>query len=152
MGIRCAMPREHVSWSLNPIKTVIKDHLTVRNVFPLLYCPVVLSHFSPASVKTDRAVRIQQTNQVKVNLSSINQSINRKVYNESLRLIDWFNPWSEKLPHGDDFRVGPKSDRTPRDNTLLLHNVLGLYLLRKKVFKDFTIKKKYNLLMKSVKL
>ena len=23
-------------------------------------------------------------------------------------LIDWFNPPSEKLPHGDDFRVGPK--------------------------------------------
>ena len=41
-----------------------------------------------------------------------------KVYNESLRLIDWFNPPSEKLPHGDDFRVGPKSDRTPQDNTL----------------------------------
>ena len=40
------------------------------------------------------------------------------VYNESLRLIDWFNPSSEKLPHGDDFRVGPKSDWTPRDNTV----------------------------------
>ena len=38
----------------------------------------------------------------------VNQSINPKVYNESLRLIDWFNPPSEKLPHGDDFRVGPK--------------------------------------------
>ena len=34
-------------------------------------------------------------------------------------LIDWFNPPSKKLPHGDDFRVGPKSDRTPRDNTVL---------------------------------
>ena len=34
-------------------------------------------------------------------------------------LIDWFNPPSEKLPHGDDFRVGPKSDRTPRDKTVL---------------------------------
>ena len=41
-----------------------------------------------------------------------------KVYNGSLRLIDWFNPLSEKLPHGDDFRVGPKSDWTPRDNTV----------------------------------
>ena len=37
---------------------------------------------------------------------------------QSLRLIDWFNPPSEKLPHGDDFRVGPKSDWTPRDNTV----------------------------------
>ena len=56
------------------------------------------------------------------------QSINQpKVSNESLRLIDWFNPPSEKLPHGDDFRVGPKSDRTPRDNTVIcwhsLHTV-----------------------------
>ena len=40
------------------------------------------------------------------------------VYNESLRLIDWFNPTSEKLSHGDNFRVGPKSDRTPRDKTV----------------------------------
>ena len=32
-------------------------------------------------------------------------------------MIDWFNPPSEKLPHGDDFRVGPKSNRTLRDNT-----------------------------------
>ena len=29
-----------------------------------------------------------------------------KIYSESLRLIDWFNTLSEKLPHGDDFRVG----------------------------------------------
>ena len=48
----------------------------------------------------------------------INQSINRKVYDTSLRLIDWFNPPLEKLPHGDDFRVGLKSDRTPWDNTV----------------------------------
>ena len=42
------------------------------------------------------------------------------VYNENLRLIDWFNPPSEKLPHGDDFRVGPKSDRTLRDNAVFI--------------------------------
>ena len=76
----------------------------------LLYHPVMLSHFSPAPVKTDRAAPIQSTNQVKVDFSSINQSINREVSNESLGLIDWFSPPSEKLPHGDDFRVGPKSD------------------------------------------
>ena len=45
----------------------------------------------------------------------VNQSINRKLYNESPRLIDWFNLPSEKLPHGDDIRLGPKSDRTPPD-------------------------------------
>ena len=28
------------------------------------------------------------------------------------------DPPSEKLPHGDNFRVGPKSDRTQRDNTV----------------------------------
>ena len=31
------------------------------------------------------------------------------VYNESLRLIGWFNPPSEKLSHRGDFRVGSKS-------------------------------------------
>ena len=82
------------------------------------YCIILLCHSGPAPVKTDRAVRLQQTNQVKVNLSSINQSIKRKVHNESLRLIDWFNPPSEKLPHGDDFRVSPKRDSTWRDNTV----------------------------------
>ena len=41
-----------------------------------------------------------------------------KGYNASLSLIDWFNPPSEKLPQGDDFRVGPESDWTPRDNTV----------------------------------
>ena len=89
----------------------------------LFCCPAMLSHFSPAPVKTDRAVRIQLTNQVKVNFI-FNQSINQpKGYNESLRLIDWFNPLSEKLPHGDDFRVGRKSDRTPRDNTVIVDRV-----------------------------
>ena len=34
-----------------------------------------VSRFSPAPVKTDHAVRIQSTNQVKINLSSIKQSI-----------------------------------------------------------------------------
>ena len=33
-------------------------------------------------------------------------------------MIDWLNSPSEKLPHGDDFRVGPKSDGAPRDNTV----------------------------------
>ena len=60
----------------------------------ILHCPAVFGHFSPAPAKTDCAVRIQ--------------SINRKIYNESLRLIDWFNPPWEKLPQGDDFRVGSK--------------------------------------------
>ena len=63
----------------------------------------MLSRFGPAPVKTDQAVRIQQANQVRLTI---------KVYNESLGLIDWFNPPSEKSPHGDNFRVGPKSDST----------------------------------------
>ena len=57
----------------------------------------------------------------------VNQSINPKVYSESLRLIDWCNPPSEKLPHGDDFRVGPKSDGTPRDKTVNLF-IIDLFL------------------------
>ena len=85
---------------------------------------VVCVRPSPTPVKTDRAVRIQETNQVKVNSSSINQSINWEVYNESLRLIGWFDPLSEKLPHGDDFRVGPNSDQTPRDNTVSLKDMM----------------------------
>ena len=42
----------------------------------------------PAPVKTDRAVWIQQTNQVKVNLSSINQSIKRFTIKFYAWLID----------------------------------------------------------------
>ena len=79
-----------------------------------LYCPVVFGHFSPAPVKGGT----NPTNQSSQSWLILNQSINRKVYNDSLRLIDWFNPPSEILPHGDDFRMGPKSDRTPRDNTV----------------------------------
>ena len=43
-------------------------------------------------------------------------------------LIDWFNPPLEKLPHGDDFRVGPKSDRTPWDHTV--HDLCDLVVGR----------------------
>ena len=71
-----------------------------------LYCPAIFSHISPAPVKRDCVVRICT-------------DVWLEVYNEGLRLIDWFNPPSEKLPHGDDFRVRPKGDRTPRDNTVL---------------------------------
>ena len=51
-------------------------------------------------------------------LSSVNQTINWEIYNESLRLIDWLNPPSEKLPHGDDFRVDLKREGTPRNKTV----------------------------------
>ena len=61
---------------------------------------------------------INQSNDQSIN-QSIDQSIDQNVYNESLGLIDWFNPPLEKLSQGDDFRVGPKSDRTPQDNTLI---------------------------------
>ena len=56
-----------------------------------------------------RIVRYESNKLIKSKLTyrqSINQS-NPKAYNASLRLIDWFNPLSEKLPHGDDFRVSP---------------------------------------------
>ena len=79
----------------------------------------MLSHFSPAPIK--QIVRYESNQPIKSKLTyrqSINQSINRKVYNGSLRLIDWLNPLSEKLPHGDDFRVGPKTNRTTQDNTV----------------------------------
>ena len=83
----------------------------------LLLCyPVMLSHFSPAPVK--QIARYESNKPIKSKLT-YRQSINRKFHNKSLRLIDWFNPPSEKLPHGDDFRVGPESDRTPRDNTVV---------------------------------
>ena len=49
-----------------------------------LYYPLLLSHFSPALVKTDRAVQIQYTNQVQIDWPSIKQS----TY-ESPRSIDW---------------------------------------------------------------
>ena len=72
--------------------------------------------------------------------------MNQKAYNESLRLIDWFNPPSEKLPHGDDLRVGPKSDRTPRDNTAYNSLYIEKYVdltgnfERKKLFKMFALR------------
>ena len=74
-------------------------------------CPAVFGHFSPAPPPPPRKNRLCGTN--------LHGFVIIKVYNGSLRLIDWFNPPSEKLPHGDDFRVGPKSDRTPRDNAVL---------------------------------
>ena len=61
-----------------------------------LYHPVMLSHFSPAPVKTDRAVRIQSTNQVKVNSPSIKQSTERT-------RLDWlidFAHFRENCPTG----------------------------------------------------
>ena len=64
-------------------------------------------------------MRYESNNPIKSKLTHRQSSNQPKVYNKSLRLIDWFNPPLEKLPHGDDFRVGLKSGRTPRDNTVL---------------------------------
>ena len=47
------------------------------------------SHSSPAPVKTDRTVRIQKTNQVKVDLSSINQSINQSTESSTMKVYAW---------------------------------------------------------------
>ena len=58
--------------------------------FLLMYCPAVFGHFGSAPIKTDRVVRIQSTNQVKVDLSSINQLTERftiKVYAWLIDLI-----------------------------------------------------------------
>ena len=71
----------------------------------LLYCPAVFGHFSPAPRK-NRSCNTNPINQSSQSSLIVNQSINWKVYNESLRLIDWFNPSSEKVPQGNDFRVG----------------------------------------------
>ena len=78
-------------------------------------CCTVLSRYVESLQFGPRKNRSGGTNQINQSNQSqliVNQSINRKFYSESLRLIDWFNPPSEKLPHGDDFRVGPKSDST----------------------------------------
>ena len=71
----------------------------------LLHYPVMLRHFSPAPVKTDWAVRIQSTNQVKVNLSSINQSTEKFTMKVYAWLIDWFCTFPGKLPYGYNSRV-----------------------------------------------
>ena len=48
---------EHV---MEKIESVRRERLLLGEKFDqVLYCPVMLSHFSPAPVKTDRAVRIQ---------------------------------------------------------------------------------------------
>ena len=86
----------------------------------VLFCPAVFANFSPRP-RQNRSCGTNPINQSSQSWLIVNQSINRKSYNDSLRLIDWFNPLSEKLPHGDDFRVGPKSDRPLRANTLLNH-------------------------------
>ena len=81
-----------------------------------LYCPAVFGHFSPAPVKP--IGRYKSNKPIKSKLT-YRQSINQpKGLQWNPRLISRFNAPSEKLPHGDDFRVGPKSDRTPRDKTV----------------------------------
>ena len=54
-------------------------------VMMLLYCPAVFGHFSPAPIKSSGTNPINQSRQSQL---IVNQSIKRKVYNESLRLID----------------------------------------------------------------
>ena len=56
----------------------------------ILYCPAVFSHFSPAPVK--QIGRYESNKPIKLKLLYRQSTINRKVYNESLRLIDWLNP------------------------------------------------------------
>ena len=86
----------------------------------------MFGHFSSTPVK--QIGRYKSNKPIKSKLT-YRQSIDWKVYNDSVRLIDWFNPLSEKLPHGDDFRVGPKSDRAPRDNTVDVFIIFALHTL-----------------------
>ena len=81
---------------------------TIACTIRSLYCPAVFGHFSPAPVKTDRAVRICTDLWLK--------RLTMKVY---AWLIDLVHR-RKNCPTGDDFRVGPKSNRTPRDNSELI--------------------------------
>ena len=83
--LKCTSTPLHRRWGSNVSirrKAVLLDsiRIPIRIRLYVLYCPTVLSHFSPAPVKADHAVWIQYTNQVKVNFSSINQSIERTCY------------------------------------------------------------------------
>ena len=62
----------------------------------VLYYSVMFGRLSPTPVKTGRAVQVQQTNQVKVDLLSIKQSIDQKGYTW---LID-FAHFRENCPTG----------------------------------------------------
>ena len=60
-------------------------------------------------------------NQSSQNWLIVNQSINQlKVYNEGLRLIDWFCSFPGKMPYGCNSRVNAKKWLTQRDNTVHL--------------------------------
>ena len=69
--------------------TVSVFDLFIDRLWDTVLSPYVECHFSPAPVKTDRAVRIQQTNQVKIDLSSINQSINQPKGLQWKTTLDW---------------------------------------------------------------
>ena len=87
------------------------------------YCIVLRCWNTLAPPPYKQIVRHKSNKPIKSKLTfrqSINQSTERFTIKVYAWLIDWLNPPSEKLPHGDDFRVGPKSERTPRDNTVLL--------------------------------
>ena len=76
----------------------------------------MLSPFSPAPVKRSGGTSpISQSSQ---SWLIVNQAINRKVYDESLRLIDWFCTFPGKLPYGYNSRVNAERDSTSRDRTV----------------------------------
>ena len=77
--------------------------------FTKLLCPAVFGHFSPAPYK--QLGRYESNKPIKSKLT-YRQSINQP------KGPTMKNSPSEKLPHGDDFRVGPKSDRTPWKKTV----------------------------------
>ena len=95
------------------VKTVRDNFLVISSLFPrglegfsrrrfsddLLYCPAVFGRFSPAPVKTDRAVVICTDLWL--------WRFTMKVY---AWLIDWFCTFPGKLPYGYNSRVNAKSD------------------------------------------
>ena len=87
-----------------------------------LYCPAVFGHFiHPPPPHKSRSGGTNPTNQSSQSSLIINQSINQAKDFQWKSRLDWLiliHRW-EKLPHGDGFRVGPKSDRTPQNNTVL---------------------------------
>ena len=75
------------------------------------YCIIPLCWVTLAPPpRKNRSGGTNPTNQSSQSWLFVSQSINRKAYSESLRLIDWFCTFPGKLPYGYNFRV--KSDST----------------------------------------
>ena len=91
-------------WILSPSWWISENFPNLRvqffgklNFLSFLLCyPVMSSHFSPAPVK-NRSCGTNPINQSRQSWLIVNQSINQKVYNGGLRLIDWFDPGEQRV-------------------------------------------------------